>query len=78
MAQLTIYLDPETQRKVESSAKREAISLSRWARERLSRAADLESSAAWDHLCAFSGAVGDDFEIPSRDSLHRPVSSLDS
>lgn len=78
MAQLTIYLDPETQRKVEAAAKREAISLSRWAREHLSKAADIESSAAWDHLSAFSGTVGDDFEIPSRDSLHRPLSSLDS
>lgn len=78
MAQLTIYLDPETQRKVEAAAKRESISLSRWARERLSKAADIESSAAWDHLSLFSGTIGDDFQLPSRDPQHRVVSSMDS
>jgi hypothetical protein len=33
MPQLTIYLDRATQRQVELAARREAISLSRWARK---------------------------------------------
>lgn len=78
MPQLTIYLDPETQRKVEIAAKRESVSLSRWAREHLAKAADAESSSAWDHLAGFSGSVDDSFAPPARDSTHRPVPDLDS
>jgi predicted transcriptional regulator len=78
MAQLTIYLDPETQRKVENAARRESLSLSRWAREHLAKAAESETASAWDHLSAFSGTLDDGFEIPSRESSHRPVPSLDS
>ena len=40
MAQLTIYLDEKTQTKAKSAAKRANCSLSRWAREQLSAAAD--------------------------------------
>ena len=40
MAQLTIYLDEATQTKAKHAAKRANCSLSRWAREQLSAAAD--------------------------------------
>ena len=44
MAQLTIYLDAEAEKLIERAAKREAVSLSRWAREKLVRAA---GGATW-------------------------------
>lgn len=78
MAQLTIYLDAETQRKVEIAARREAVSLSSWAREHLTKAAESETASAWDHLAAFAGTLDDTFEIPTRESGHRPVPNLES
>lgn len=39
MAQLTLYLDAETEEKVRAAARREKKSLSRWAGEHLARAA---------------------------------------
>jgi hypothetical protein len=77
MSQLTIYLDPETQRKIEEAARREAVSLSRWAREHLARAADASSTSAWDHLASFSG-IAEDFEAPERTGLPREAPSLDA
>ena len=35
------------------------------------------TSNAWDHLSAFSGSVGDDFEIPERDKQHRDIPDLE-
>jgi hypothetical protein len=78
MSQLTIYLDPETQRKVELAARRESLSLSRWAREHLAKAAEAEMASAWDHLSAFSGIADDSFELPARETAHRPVPNLES
>ena len=66
MAQLTIYLDEDTQRKVEAAAKREAVSLSRWAREHLAKAAEQSGGSAWDHLSSFVGIAGEDFHPPER------------
>lgn len=40
MAQLSIYLDEKTQMKAKNAAKRANCSLSHWAREQLSAAAD--------------------------------------
>ncbi len=77
MPQLTIYLDPETQRKVETAARRESVSLSRWAREHLAKAAEAESASAWDHLEKFSGTTDDTFEPPARQLHHRPVPDLE-
>ena len=77
MPQLTIYLDPATQRQVELAARREAISLSRWARKHLAMAAAAESASAWDHLAGFSGTVDDSFVPPARDTSQRPVPDLD-
>jgi hypothetical protein len=39
MAQLTIYLDPETEKRVKKAAKASKESVSRWARRCLSQAA---------------------------------------
>lgn len=79
MAQLTIYLDPETQRKVTAAAKREKQSMSAWARAQLSKAAEAASGSAWDHLSKFAGTfVGDmAYEPPPRSKKHRPIPSFD-
>jgi len=77
MPQLTIYLDPATQRQVELAARREAISLSRWARKHLAMAAATESASAWDHIAGFAGTVDDSFVAPTRDTTQRPVPDLD-
>lgn len=76
MAQLTIYLDPETQRKVTAAAKREKQSMSGWARDQLSKAADGPAASAGEHLREFMGTFPD-FEAPPRDPRHRAIPSLD-
>lgn len=77
MPQLTIYLDPATQRQVELAARREAVSLSRWARKHLAKAAAAETASAWDHLAGFSGTVDASFVPPARDTTQRPVPDLE-
>ncbi|MES2981233.1 MAG: hypothetical protein V4727_02880 [Verrucomicrobiota bacterium] len=76
MSQLTIYLDSETQRKLTLAAKREAISLSSWARKHLAKAADVSESTAWDHISLFTGVAENDFEPPTRETTHRSVPEL--
>ncbi len=78
MSQLSIYLDPETQRKVELAARRESVSISRWARNHLAKAADDAEASAWDHLSPFAGIAGEDFNPPERDGSHRPIPDLES
>jgi len=78
MSQLSIYLDQETQRKVELAARREAVSVSRWARIHLSKAAETAEASAWDHLSAFAGIAGETFEAPERQLSHRAVPDLES
>jgi len=46
MSQLTIYLDSETQRKLTLAARREAVSLSSWARKHLAKAAEESEATA--------------------------------
>lgn len=77
MPQLTIYLDSVTQRQVELAARREAVSLSRWARKHLAIAAAAESASAWDHLAGFSETVDDSFAPAARETTHRLVPDLD-
>ncbi len=77
MSQLTIYLDSETQRKLTLAARREAVSLSSWARKHLAKAAMESEATAWDHVALFAGSVGSDFEIPSRENTHRPLPDLE-
>jgi len=62
--QLTIYLDPKAERLIEHAAKREALSLSRWAREKLVLAAGAPS---WpDGYEAVLGSISDrSFNAPS-------------
>lgn len=77
MAQMTIYLDDATQNAVEAAAAREAVSISRWARERL------QEAAARDHgkgsLDVFYGCISDNSfrapkELPaSTDSPREPL-----
>jgi hypothetical protein len=40
MAQMTLYLDEDTRRRVEEAAAREQVSVSRWVKDRLKRALD--------------------------------------
>jgi hypothetical protein len=77
MAQLTIYLDADTQKKVEAAARRESISLSRWARDHLARAADQDSASAWNHLSTFAGTIDKSFAIPKRERDHRAIPNLE-
>lgn len=77
MSQLTIYLDPETQRKLTLAAKRESVSVSSWARRHLAKAAEESEATAWDHVSLFAGIAGDDFEVPSREAPHRLVPDLE-
>ncbi|MEK6232470.1 MAG: hypothetical protein N2A42_11525 [Luteolibacter sp.] len=77
MSQLTIYLDSETQRKLTLAAKREAVSLSSWARKHLAKAAEESEATAWDHVSLFTGVAGNDFDPPSRDGSHRPIPNLE-
>ena len=58
MAQMTIYLDSATQRAVEAAAARDAVSISRWARERLQEAARRVSGKG--SLDVFYGSIADD------------------
>ncbi|MEN9535280.1 MAG: hypothetical protein RLY69_267 [Verrucomicrobiota bacterium] len=77
MAQLTIYLDANTQKKVEAAARRESISLSRWARDHLARAADQDVAPAWNHLSTFAGTVDKSFATPKRERNHRAIPNLE-
>ena len=77
MAQLTIYLDANTHKKVEAAARRESASLSRWARDHLARAADQDGASAWSHLSAFTGTVDKSFATPKRERGHRVIPNLE-
>ena len=58
MAQLTLYLDAETDEKVRMAARRGGMSLSRWAREQLAKAAGVGS---WpEGYFELFGSVDDD------------------
>jgi len=70
MAQMTIYIDAATQKAVEAAAAREAVSISRWARERLQEAATRDLGKG--SLDVFYGCIEDDsFRAPAE----LPVSS---
>ena len=64
MAQLTIYLDAETQRRAKLAARREGKSLSRWARENLSRAADEGKVWPSGYFDLFGSIDDPSFKIP--------------
>ena len=67
MAQLTVYLDEATLKRVSSAAKREHESISRWVKKRL--AASLQST--WPaHYFELFGALADDetFKRPPQPS----------
>ncbi|MFP4166366.1 MAG: hypothetical protein ACLFUF_04265 [Opitutales bacterium] len=59
MAQLTIYLDEKTQAKAKRAAERANRSLSRWAREKLSAAAD-EGQSWPEGFTDLFGSIRDD------------------
>ncbi|MFZ4779536.1 MAG: hypothetical protein ACOYM3_29590 [Terrimicrobiaceae bacterium] len=64
MAQMTIYIDGATQKAVEAAAAREAVSISRWARERLKEAAAREHGKG--SLDVFYGCIEDgSFRAPA-------------
>lgn len=65
MAQMTIYSDSATQKAVEAAAAREAVSISRWARERLQEAASRDQGKG--SLDIFYGCIDDDsFRAPEK------------
>lgn len=74
MAQMTIYIDRATQKAVEAAAAREAVSISRWARERLQEAATRDLGKG--SLDIFYGCIEDDSfrepeEIPASEDAPR-------
>lgn len=64
MATMTIYLDDETLARVEKAARRENLSLSRWAREHLSEAATERPAWPEDYFNLFGALDDDTFEAP--------------
>jgi len=64
MAQLTIYLDEKTQAKAKRAAKLANCSLSRWAREQLSAAADEGQSWPEGYFELFGSVQDASFEAP--------------
>lgn len=64
MSQLTIYLDDNELKQVKKAARREQVSVSRWARERLSKA----SGEGWpkDYFKLFGSLSDTDFERPDQ------------
>jgi hypothetical protein len=75
MSQLTIYLDEETRCKAGRAAKREGLSLSRWARNKLAAAS--EEGKQWPAgFFELAGSIGDEsFDAPaelrSKEDLRR-------
>ena len=68
MPQLTIYLDEETAEKAREAAQRAGFSLSRWAREKLSAAADVGKTWPEGYFDLFGSIDDPDFEAVDRGS----------
>jgi len=66
MAQVTLYLDKETDARLREAARREGKSLSGWAREKLAEAAVGEDNAEWKSklLESFGSITDPSFEAP--------------
>ena len=68
MPQLTIYLDEETEEKAREAAQRAGFSLSRWAREKLSAAADVGKTWPEGYFDLFGSIDDPGFEAVDRGS----------
>ena len=62
MAQLTIYIDKDTIRKIENAAAESKVSVSRWVRERIETALKDQWPVSFSRL--FGALAGTDFEEP--------------
>ena len=62
MAQLTIYIDQDTIRKIENAAAENKVSVSRWVRDRIETALKDQWPASFSRL--FGALSGTDFEEP--------------
>jgi hypothetical protein len=64
MSQLTIYLDEESLSRVKTAAERERLSVSKWARQKLTEAAN----RAWpeDYFELFGALRDTEFERPDQ------------
>jgi hypothetical protein len=62
MAQLTIYIDQDTIRKIENAAAESNVSVSRWVRDRIETALKDQWPASFSRL--FGALSGTDFEEP--------------
>lgn len=67
MAQLTLYLDEDTRRRVEEAAAREKVSVSRWVKDRLRRA--LEGGWPSGYFELLGCLSGSDLERPGEITL---------
>lgn len=68
MPQLTIYLDERTQLKARRAAKRAGRSVSAWAREQLSAAADAGEQWPEGYAGLFGSITDPSFVVPERPS----------
>ena len=66
MPQLNIYLDEKTQAKARRAAKRAGCSLSSWARQQLSTAADEGKQWPEGYFDLFGSITDDSFVAPER------------
>ena len=66
MAQVTIYLDEETEQKARAAARSKGVSLSKWVAERVRRGALSDSP---DYVRELAGAWSD---LPSAEQLRKP------
>ncbi|MDQ7007965.1 MAG: hypothetical protein Q9Q40_12105 [Acidobacteriota bacterium] len=64
MAQLTLYVDEETRRKIEAAARQAHLSVSRWVVTTLSRS--LEQTWPRDYFDLFGSLPADDLEPPAQ------------
>ena len=72
MAQLTVYIDDETRKKIETAAKRAGTSVSLWVKRRLSNALETEwPDGYFDCLGALEDARLERPESPRGNDLRR-------
>jgi hypothetical protein len=67
MSQMTIYLDEPSMRAIKRSAKREHVSVSNWARQRLCEA--VRETWPDDYFCTFGALQDGDLIRPAQAAL---------
>ena len=71
MAQLTVYIDEDTLKRIEKAAKAENCSVSKWVRDRLVR--DLKTTWPKGYFELFGSLAGERLERPEQPRLENDV-----